>query len=144
MRRGVLVVVLVSCAACVAPARSFDAYEGKAAAAARAAGSAVETALLTVDQADRDALFSPNASILVQEAEQDAASAEGSFSSIQPPDPASDRLRAELEGLLGPAVDRLAQLRIAARRGDLATMDEVAGPLRDVADGLERFAEEHG
>jgi hypothetical protein len=41
-------------------------------------------------------------------------------------------------------VDRLAQLRIAARRGDLATMDEVAGPLRDVADGLERFAEEHG
>jgi hypothetical protein len=143
MRRGVLAVVLVSCAACVAPARSFDAYEGKAAAAAGTAGSAVETALLTVDQADRDALFAPNASILVQEAEEDAASAEDSFSSIQPPDPASDRLRAELEDLLGPALSGLARLRIAARRGDLATMDEAARSLRDVADGLERFAEEH-
>ena len=144
MRRAVLATVLVACAACVAPARSFTAYEGKAAAAAAAAGSAVSTALLTVDIAGRDGLFPPNVSILVQEAEVDATSAESAFASIQPPDPASDRLRAELEDLLGPAVDGLSELRIAARRGDLESMEAIAGPLRDVAGGLERFAEEHG
>jgi hypothetical protein len=144
MRRGVLAAVVLSCAACVAPARSFDAYEGKAAATAETAGSAVETALLTVDIVDRDGLFAPNVSILVQEAEQDASSAADAFSSIQPSDPASDALRARLEELLRPAVGGLAQLRIAARRGELETLDELARPLRDVADGLEQFAEEHG
>jgi hypothetical protein len=144
MRWGVLAAVVLSCSACVAPARSFDAYEGKAAAAAATAQSAVETALLTVEVADRDGLFAPNVSILVQEAEEEASSAEGAFSSMQPPDPASDRLRAELEALLGPAVDGLAQLRIAARRGNLEALDALARPLRDVADGLARFSEAHG
>jgi hypothetical protein len=144
MRRGVLAAVLLCCTACVAPARSFDAYESKAAATAESAGSAVATAILTVDIAGRDGLFAPNVSVLVQEAEQDAASAQATFSSIQPPDPSSDALRAELEELLAPAVDGLAQVRIAARRGDLARMQEVADPLRDVAAELRRFAEAHG
>jgi hypothetical protein len=144
MRRGVLAAILLSCAACVAPARGFDAYEGKAAATASSAGSAVRTALLTVDIAGRGGLFAPNVSILVQGAEEDAVSAEGTFASIQPPDPASDRLRVELEALLAPAVDGLAQLRIAARRGDLAAMGGIARPLRGLAVELERFAREHG
>ena len=144
MRRGVLAAVLLCCTACVAPARSFDAYESKAAATAESAGSAVATALLTVDIAGQGGLFAPNVSVLVQEAEQDAASAQSTFSSIQPPDPSSDALRAELERLLAPAVDGLAQVRIAARRGDLARMQEAAQPLRDVAADLQRFAEEHG
>jgi hypothetical protein len=45
--------------------------------------------------------------------------------------------------LLG-ATNLLTDLRIAARREDLAGMRRSAGALVDVADGLDRFVEEHG
>lgn len=81
--------------------------------------------------------------MLLADAERDAIGARGSFASIQPPDGASDRLRDELITMLDDAVDRLARLRIAARRNDLEGLARLADPLPDQAGQLEDFAEDH-
>jgi hypothetical protein len=138
-----LVVLLTAAAGCVAPAPTFESYEGKAVASAEETVSALRTAVLGADVAAEGRSFAPTISTLMAEAERDAIGARGSFASIQPPDAASDRLREELIALLDDAVDGLAELRIVARRGDLQALPRVAGPLRDVADRLERFAGEH-
>jgi hypothetical protein len=129
--------------ACVAPARSFDAYEGKAVASADAALSAVRTAALTAGGAEGHKLFAPYVSIALEQAERDASSVASQFSSIQPPDAASDRLRAQLQPILGRASAALAQLRIDARRGDIPAYEGRARQLADVAASLDRFARAH-
>jgi hypothetical protein len=53
-------------------------------------------------------------------------------------------LRTELNGLLSDAVDHVAEVRIAVRRGELEELPDVAAPLAADARGLARFAEEHG
>jgi hypothetical protein len=129
--------------ACVAPARSFDAYEGKAVASADAALSAVRTAKLTGGLAEAHKLYAPYVSVALEQAERDASSVESQFSSIQPPDAASDRLRAQLEPLLGRASAALAQLRIDARRGDIPDYEAHARELADVAAALDDFGRAH-
>jgi hypothetical protein len=138
-----LVVLLTAAAGCVAPAPTFESYEGKAVASAEETVSALRTAVLGADVAAEGRSFAPAISTLIAEAERDAIGARGSFASIQPPDVASDRLRDELIALLDDAVDGLAELRIAARRADLAALQRVASPLTALADELERFAREH-
>lgn len=128
---------------CVGPAPSFDAYEGKAAASAQSALSAARTASLAVRTARRQRLFRPYISVVVEQAEGDADSIAGQFSSIQPPDDRSDRLRDELQPLLASAADLVALLRIGARRGDLEALTPVIARLDRVTTGLERFAEAH-
>jgi hypothetical protein len=135
---GVLALSLAG--ACVAPARSIDAYRGKGEASAATSLTAVETGKLTVTVAGRGGLFSPQVSVLLAEAEQTAESAASTFASIQPPDPSLDPYRSRLLVTLGKATEALGTLRIAARRGDLDTLSELAGPLAGIADELERFA----
>jgi hypothetical protein len=129
--------------ACVAPARSFGAFEGKAAATADSVLSQARTAILTAQIVERDGLFGPLVSIELSEAEAGARSAADAFASIQPPDSASDRLRAELLPLVAEAADRIASMRIAARRSDLHALAELADPLVTLADRLERFLDRH-
>lgn len=141
---GVNVVALVALGtACVAPARSAAAYEGKAADSASSAVSAVRTAILVAGLGAAGRSFPPTVSVLLSEAEDDADATEAAFSSIQPPEPASDELRAELEPMLIKASKRLAMLRIAARRADLTLLPALALPLERLADKLEHFAQEH-
>jgi hypothetical protein len=141
--------VLVACllapllAACVLPARSFEAYAGKAAATADAVVSAARTAMLTAGAAAAHRLLGPATSIALQEAEEDASSARDHFLSIQPPDAASDALRARLDALLEPVTRALSELRIAARRGELARLPALARPLHDLSAQLERIAERY-
>jgi hypothetical protein len=137
------VLATLAAASCVAPALSFDAYEGKAAVTAEAALSAVRTALLTDRLVGSDDVFRPSASIAVQDAEDDSASVQGAFESIQPPDSASDRLRAQLTPLLSRASQGIQRMRIAARREDAPGMHAAARSLSPVAEALERFAELH-
>jgi hypothetical protein len=130
-------------AACVAPARSFDAYEGKAVATAREAVSAVQTARLAALAAGQGKAFGPSTSVAIADAEQDALGAQGAFDSIQPPDPAADRLRDTLDELLTAALSGISKLRISARRNELERLPAVAVPLGRVADALDRFIQDH-
>jgi hypothetical protein len=138
--------VVTACLAtgCVAPARSFRAYEGKAASTAASALSDVRTAILVASVVRRDGAFAPQVSVALAEADTGVASTEGTFSSIQPPDPASDNLRTQLLELLRRAEDGVSAMRIAARRGDLAAVARLAASLVPTGDALERFESEHG
>jgi hypothetical protein len=135
MRRSWLVTLLLL-GACTGPVRSFNVYESKAGATAESAASAVETARLATDAAGGDKATGRYLTQILVEAEEDAGAAQGVFDGIQPPDRRADEL-------LGEATDTLASLRIAARRGELASLPRLAEPLAEVADKLHAFAEAH-
>jgi hypothetical protein len=127
----------------VGPARTDDAYEGKAVTTAEGALSAVETIRLAADAAGRGS-FGPYLAVTVSDQEEELSGLQGTFASIQPPAEASEELRAELDGLLGDALDHLVDVRIATRRGDLAALVALAVPLEGDAGALRSFVEEHG
>jgi hypothetical protein len=138
MRRSWLVVpLLLLLGACTGPVRSFNVYESKA-------GATAETARLATDAAAGDKATGRYLTQILVEAEEEAGSAQGVFDGIQPPDRRADELRDQLDELLGEATDTLASLRIAARRGELATLPHLAEPLAEVAAKLHAFAEAHG
>ena len=142
MRRSWLAILLLL-GACTGPVRSADVYESKAGATAEAVASAVETAGLAVDAAREGKAPGRYLTQVLVEAEEDAGSAEGVFDGIQPPDRQADELRDRLDELLTEATGTLADLRIAARRGELTELSELAAPLPEVAEELDDFAEEH-
>jgi hypothetical protein len=143
LHKGLLILALTAIASCVAPARSFSAYEGKAAKTADDAASAAETALIAVRAAAGSRAFAPAVSVALAESEDDATSAQGTFESIQPPDARSDRLRADLGDLLDQVTGILSDLRIAARRGELGRLTEIGRPLPALAAALRSFSERH-
>jgi hypothetical protein len=142
-RIGTIALVLLAATACVAPARSFYAYEGKAVDTADSALSAVETGRLAAETAGRDDSFATTLSVVLADAESEATGARGIFESIQPPDPRSDALRSQLDAILVRAVDGLSRLRITARRGDISALPRVARPLAAVSHDLEAFSNAH-
>jgi len=144
MRRSWVALGLVLVvAACTGPVRSANVYESKAGETAEAVASAVETARLAVDAAREGKAHGRYLTQVLVEAEEDAGSAEGVFDGIQPPHRQADELRDRLDELLTEATGTLAELRIAARRGELTELPELAAPLTEVAEGLHAFAEEH-
>jgi hypothetical protein len=128
----------------IGPARSFGVFEGKAATTAESALSRVQTVRLAADVAGEGKAFGPYVSVLISDQEDALSGLQGTFGSIQPPDARSDVLRTQLNGLLGDAIDHVAQVRIAARRGELDRLPTIATPLKNDALRLQRFAEEHG
>jgi hypothetical protein len=142
MRRSWLAILLLL-GACTGAVRSADVYESKAGATAEAVASAVETAGLAVDAASEGKAHGRYVVQVLVEAEEDAGSAQGVFDGIQPPDRRADELRDQLDELLTEATGTLAALRIAARRGELAELPELAAPLTEVAEQLHAFAEAH-
>ena len=144
MRRPWVVLGLVlAVAACTGPVRSLPVYESKAGDTAEVVASAVETARLAVDAARDNKAHGRYLTQVLVEAEEDAGSAQDTFNGIQPPDRQADELRDRLDELLTEATGTLAELRIAARRGELAELPKLAAPLTEVAEGLHAFAEDH-
>jgi hypothetical protein len=146
--RGVVVLTLLvliglGLSGCVAPARTYAAYEGKAADTADTVLSAVETARLAASAAGQNDAFAPYLTAVLGEAEGDASSARGLFDSIQPPDPHSDRLRARLDRLMDQAIEGLGRLRISVRRGGVAQLPALARPLASISDALDAFSKAH-
>ena len=139
--RRLAAAALVLLTACVGPARSFNSYRGKAGATAADMVSAVETGRVAVETAMRGRAFAPYLSVVLSEAEDDASAIQGTFDSIQPPDPRSDQLRSQLDDLMTPAVSSLSDLRIAARRGEFARLPSLAESLAKLSDQLNSFAE---
>ena len=128
----------------VGPARSYGTFEGKATNTAESALSRVQTVRLAADTAGDGNAFGPYAAVLISDQEDALVGLQGTFGSIQPPDYRSDVLRTQLNGLLSDAVDDVARVRIAARRGELDQLPAIATPLSKDALGLQRFVEEHG
>jgi hypothetical protein len=103
--------------------------------------SAVETARFTVQMAKQRRTFSPVISTIMGEAERDADAIAGAFSSVQPPDKASDKIREDLDQILQAATSALSDLRIAARRASLSDLVDAAKPLPEISSQLKRFLE---
>ena len=144
MRRGggALIVAALLCA-CVGPVRSFEVYEGKAAAIAESVASAVQTARLAAAEAAGARAFAPYLSIVLSEVEGDAGDSGDVFAAIQPPDERSAQLRTQLLTLIDRAESVLADLRIAARWGELGRLADIAASLGELGEQLAGFAEAH-
>jgi hypothetical protein len=110
--------------------------------ASKAAATA-ETAQLAVQEAVDGRLFGRTLAQTLAEAASDAGDAQTTFDAIQPPDGRADVLRDRLDGLLTPAVSALEDLRIAARRGDVAQLPSLAAPLPRLSDKLEQVQKAH-
>lgn len=138
-----VVAAVLACAACVAPAPSTSAYQGKAATSTAAAQSAARTAVLAVETFQRGNLTRAALEVLLQESEAALGSVASTFASLQPSDTTeADALRAEVGDLLADADDQAQDLRIAARRQDSAGLTAGATALAATADDLESLHEE--
>jgi hypothetical protein len=136
--------VSLALAACVAPARSFGAYEGKAASTARTALSAVSTAMLAARVGSRGDAFLPYVATTLANAETDVRSAAGLFDSIQPPDGSAERLRTRLDAILTSADAEITALRVRARWTDVAALGAATDRLDALARRLRAFLAAHG
>jgi len=137
---------LLACGGCVSivgPVRTAEDYRGKATGTAESVVSAMRTASVTIETADRGRAFAAFVAVSLSEAESDATGAQSTFESIQPPGSESDRLRDELTPLLDDANDALADARIAARRTDGDALADQQAPIDQDADALDQFLTEH-
>jgi hypothetical protein len=136
--------LLISCAGCVLPARSFGAYEEKSATTAEAVLSAVETARYALQISAQDRATGAYVTVLLDESESGADGAASTLASIQPPDADSRELYDEIEPTLDRAVSVLTDLRVAARGGRLADLPGGESVLGEIADDLNAFVDAHG
>jgi hypothetical protein len=125
----------------VSPARTFDDYSLKAKDTAESVLSSVETARIAARVGSDGRAFGPYVSVVLSEADQGIGSAQSVFEGIQPPDSHADVVRARLTRLLNRASDRVSRLRIAARRGEIDTLERRAEPLQAIARQLNKFIE---
>lgn len=125
--------------ACTGSARSTSAYLMKATNTADEVVSASRTVLLAAQLGDDGRSFAPTIAVTIEDAETDAETARDSFSSIQPPDAASDEVRATILPIVQHACDVIAGVRIAARRAD-GGLSQIAAPLEPIADQLDAFS----
>jgi hypothetical protein len=127
---------------CVAPAVTEEDYRDDVSSTASAMASVAESALLTVDVGARGAAPRAYLSLRLTESERDARSITTAFGSVQPPSPALDRLRAAILDRLDLVATLIEELRIAARRGELTRLPEIARPLGRATVELRRIAEQ--
>jgi hypothetical protein len=142
-----VLLVAAACAlaiSCTGPARTTSAYESKAANTAEEVVSASRTVLLAAEIGDEQRSFPQTISIAIADAEDDAETARDAFASIPPPDATSDEIRATVLPLVARACDVIAEVRIAARRADVASLARDAAPLQDLADQLDGLAQRYG
>jgi hypothetical protein len=136
-------IVSLALSACVAPARSFGAYEGKAVATAQTALSAVSTAMLAARAGSRGDAFTPYVATTLANAETDVRSASGLFDSIQPPDASAERLRTQLDAILTDADEEITTLRVRARWTDVSALGSAEDRLAGIAQRLRSFLDAH-
>ncbi len=137
---GVILLLTVSLASCVAPSVTETDFRHDVANTAVAMASVGESALLTVEVAARGSAPGPYVSLRLTEAEHDAGNIIDTFSRVQPPSPRSDRLRVGLLEQLERVAAVLEELRIAAKRDDHHLLPEIAEPLRPALEELGRLA----
>ncbi|MDQ1711114.1 MAG: hypothetical protein QOE45_564 [Frankiaceae bacterium] len=141
-RAAFAVVAMLVTAGCVGPSRTDRDYGEKVEGTAKAVASAAQTALLGVETAERGKAYQPYLSILLRDAEDEAGWAQEALDTVQPPSGAADEMHDQVADIVSEVVDVLRELRVEVRRGHLAALPGIAAPLRDLADRLDRIAEE--
>ena len=136
-----VLIVIVVATSCVGPSRTQSDYERKVANTAQAVVSSIESALRTVEVAADQLAPSRYVSLHLSETEEGVSAVETGFGAVQPPDPHLDELRAEVLTVIGQASDVLEELRIAAYRGQLDLLPELAGGLKEPLKRLRGFME---
>jgi hypothetical protein len=142
-RIAAVAVAALALIGCVGHSRTDEDYGRKATKTVEVAESSVQTVLLTVDVIEQDGAFGPYLGRVIGQAEEDAAAALDSFGVVQPPSTDADAVRAEVNGLVGDAVDLLAEARIAIRRSDADAVAALRPRLEDTVAALGGFAEAH-
>jgi hypothetical protein len=138
---GACAVLLAS--ACAGSSRTDRDYALKAANTAEAVVSAIGTARVGVRAVQEDRVSAAYLSVLLREAADDAAAAQDTFDTRQPPTRRSDDLRDELDALTNDAVSVLEELRTAVRRGELKELPGIAAPLAELSEKLDTFERDH-
>ncbi len=133
--------LIVVAAGCVGPSRTAADYRRKAANSAEAVVSAVESALLTVEVARDGRAPAPYVALRLSEDGESVASVETAFGVVQPPSPKLDSLRSDTLTVIADASDVLEELRIAAYRGELHRLPEIARGLEELLEPLRRLME---
>jgi len=103
----------------------------KARHSAKAAASALQTALLAVQTNRKGNMLATYLDTVISQAEDDFSSVQQQFDSIQPPHAdESDRARDTLDAMLVKGSDTLSQLRILERRDQSQQLVETAATYR--------------
>ena len=114
------VVALALAGACVAPARTFEDFEGKAVTSAESAASEARTAILTSSVAERSRLPGPTTSVIMADQRRPVRAVSANLrldptAGRRSPMPPWTEL---LPGCATRPLDLIAYMRIAARRSD--------------------------
>lgn len=118
-RQHILMVMLVMLlAACAGPTVTADGYRVKTAGALQDISSALATAALTMQLEQHGRMTLALTDTSISQAESDAASAQSSWQTRQPPTAGALVLHDQAEQSMQDAVSALQDLRIAYRRGD--------------------------
>jgi hypothetical protein len=124
----------------VAPPRSVDGYRERASSTAEVLRSQVQTARIWLRTLARGDALRTSARVGLRESEEDASAAAEGFQRFDPP-VGTDAVRAGLSELSSQTTARLADIRIAADRGQWARLPQLGGRLPALADRLRRFAQ---
>jgi hypothetical protein len=133
--------LLVGTAGCAGSSRTGEDFQRKAEHTLSSAVSAVRTVEVAVDAADDGKLTSPFVSVVVNDADKDLNAVVAGFLSRQPPDQGADAQRKQVADLLTQAQEAVDAVRIAARRGQVRGLKDVAPQLPKIADAMETMQE---
>lgn len=140
-RPAVLTVALAGLllAGCAGPSRTDADYRLKVANTAKAMGSVVATAQLTVRVATAGRAPNPYVQVSLDDALSDANGIQTSFDAVQSPSPAGDQLRQATDDQLAAAISAITDLLSAVRRNQVPSLTQAAQPLDTVATRLRQL-----
>lgn len=133
---GIAALVLAALWFVHAPPRSPGAYREQAANTVEKLRSQVQSARLWVREVEAGRVLHPSATVGFQEAESDANKAVSEFEGYDPPKRTRD-LRTAVSSLGTETTTALAELRIAAHRGEWQHLRSVAAPLAGLSARLD-------
>jgi hypothetical protein len=125
---------------CVSPAVDAGGYQDKVGHSAEQMVGIVNTARLAVQLDLRGKMTQSLLDTVVTDAENDAQSVLTAFETVQPPDPASVRLRTSTDNVLQDAASNLSDLRIAVRRSDRGAKVKLVADLNKSTEDLQQLA----
>jgi hypothetical protein len=115
-------------------------YQDKVGHSAEQMVGIVNTARLAVQLDLRGKMTQSLLDTVVTDAENDAQSVLTAFETVQPPDPASVRLRTSTDNVLQDAASNLSDLRIAVRRSDRGAKVKLVADLNKSTEDLQQLA----
>ncbi len=127
----------------VGTTRTFASYKGKATTTAEEVVSATQTVLVMSKTATKHNAFGPYTAMVIADAEDQISGLIGTFDSVQPPNRAADRLHESLDDLMADALSHVQKMRIAARRGVVDGLAQLARPVRADTKKLQAFVDAH-